>query len=46
LYFSKILEESNTDKSENNAKNESATSKSSDSLSASQALQMQNIIMY
>lgn len=46
LHFSKILEESNTDKSENNAKNESATSKASDSLSASQALQMQNIIMY
>ncbi len=46
LFFSKILEESDTNKSENNAKNESATSKSSDSLSASQALQMQNIIMY
>jgi hypothetical protein len=46
LFFSKIIEESDTNKSENNAKNESATSKSSNSLSASQALQMQNIIMY
>lgn len=44
LQFSKIIEESNTSQSENNAKNESATS--SNTLSASQALSLQNIIMY